>query len=115
MSQPPDFLDAPPLAGETLIGWGNQRDSNARPKDVTWQPSGYDVFQPDDRTVSVALRCIGEGTVEVSAGEVFRFSCTDTEQTLVRLADGPQRRPFMIGAKTTGQVVWAARVGLRGP
>lgn len=111
----PQQVDVPQLAGTTLFAYGRALDPATGPDSITYQPEGYTVFQPRGRTVAVALRCVGRGTVRISAGPQFDFRCGELERTAVQRDAGPRSDPFIVMGTTVGNVVWSARIVLIDP
>ena len=111
----PTSVTIPTLAGTSLFAYGRADDPSTGPDSITYQPEGYTLFDPRGQVVAVALRCVGEGTVRISAGAPFDFRCTGVERTIARRDIGPRTQPFAIVGTTVGDVVWAARIVLLDP
>jgi hypothetical protein len=105
----PTALVAPDLAGSTLVAYGNQR-SVAAGTGTRYEPFGYRVFQPSGGSLHVALRCVGTGTVVITAGQRFPFRCTGPERVLRIDDERAHLAPFVVTGATTGDVVWAVRI-----
>ncbi|WP_375386997.1 hypothetical protein [uncultured Amnibacterium sp.] len=105
----PQQLDAPAASGRTLTILFRASDPRIAPGVVTYQPQGYQVFQPTARTLHVAIRCQGAGRVVIAVGAVFTFRCTERRAVLRQTLEA-SGRPFVAVGTTRGNVVWSARV-----
>ena len=109
----PETVTAPSLSGTTLAVLGNERKTNLPHGETSYQPYGYTVFHPDGRSLHIALHCVGVGRVTVLTATEYPFHCAGGDHVL-RLDDNTaHEQPFVLFAKSTGDVVWAVRITLR--
>lgn len=109
----PTTLHAPALAGEVIAAWSSVRSARAAPPDPAYQPSGYAVVRPAGRSVRVAVRCAGTGTVTVEASRRFVFHCTGATTTATQEDRGPLHDAFIVTARSSGDIIWAGTVVAR--
>ncbi|WP_375401384.1 hypothetical protein [uncultured Amnibacterium sp.] len=111
----PLSLSPPALSGATIVAYGNQRTTRAAAAFTRYEPFGYTVFQPSGGSLHLALRCVGNGTVVITAGQRFPFTCTGPERVLHLDDEHEHVKPFVVVGITKGDVVWAVRITERPP